>query len=123
MRATGQGYSGLETFTSLMNLPKPIIENNCDKIINKCVKTTKAVTGITMQDACEELKADSSSDAIKDVEVSSDRSWQRKVYSSLNGVVTIISIKNGKILDIEPISRTCKACVLKELFKKIDPLL
>ena len=44
-----------------------------------------------MQDACEELKADSSSDAIKDVEVSSDGSWQRRVYSPLNGVVTVIS--------------------------------
>ena len=72
-----------------------------------------------MQDACEELKADSSSNAIKDVEVSSDGTWQRKVYSSLNGVVTVISIKNGKILDIEPISRTYKARVLKEPLKKL----
>ena len=72
-----------------------------------------------MQDACEELKADSSSDAVKDVEVSSDGTWQRRVYSSLNGVVTVISIKNGKILDIELISRTCKACVLKEPLKKL----
>ena len=84
MRAIGQGYSRLETFTSLMNLPKPVTANNYDKIINRLVKITKAVADITMQDACEELRVNSSSDAIKDVEVSSDGKWQRRGYSSLN---------------------------------------
>ena len=102
-----------------MNLPKPVTANNYDKIINRLVKTTKAVADITMQDACDELRADSSSDAIKDVEVSSDGTWQRRGYSSLNRVVTVISIKNYKVLDIEPMSRTCKACVLKESLKKL----
>ena len=37
-------------------------------------------------------------------------------------VVTVISIKNAKILDIEPMSRTCKVCVLKESLKKTSPL-
>ena len=122
MRAIGHGYSGLETFTSLMNLPKSVTANNYDKIINKLVKTSKAVAVIKMQDACEELRADSSSDAIKDVEVSPDGTWQRRRYSSLNGVVTVISIKNDTILDIEPRSRTCKACVLKGPLKKTDHL-
>ena len=85
MRAIGQGYSGLETFTPLMNLPKTVTANNYDKIISRLVKITKAVADITMQDACEELRVNSSSDAIKDVEVSSDGKWQRRGYSSLNG--------------------------------------
>ena len=59
-----------------MNLPKPVTANNYDKIINKLVKTTKAVADITMQDAFEKLSADSSSCVIKDVEVSSDGTWQ-----------------------------------------------
>ena len=59
MRAIGHGYSGLETFTSLMNLPKSVTANNYDKIINKLVKTSKAVAVIKMQDECEELRADS----------------------------------------------------------------
>ena len=75
-----------------------------------------------MQDACEELLADFSSDAIKDVEVSSDVTWQCRGYSSLNRVVTVISIKNYKVLDIEPMSTTCKTCVLNEPLKKTDPL-
>ena len=63
MRTIEQGCSGLETFTSLMNLPKPVTANNSDKIINRLVKTTKAVADIIRQDACEGLRADSSSDA------------------------------------------------------------
>ena len=78
MRAIGQGCSGLETFMPLMNLPKPVTANNYDKIINKLVETTKAEVDITMQDACEELRADSFSDVIKDFEVSSDGTWQRR---------------------------------------------
>ena len=35
MRAIGQGYSELETFTSLLNLPEPVTANNYDKIFNE----------------------------------------------------------------------------------------
>ena len=108
MRAIGQGYSGLEVFTSLINLPKPVTANNDNKIINRLVNTTKAVAGITMQDAYEELQTDSSNNAIKNLQVSSDGTWQRRGYSSLNGVVTVISIKNGKDLDIKSMSSLTK---------------
>ena len=33
MPACGQGFSGSEKFTSLMNIPKPIIKNNYNKLI------------------------------------------------------------------------------------------
>ena len=55
MRTIGQGYSGLEIFTSLMNLPKLVTVNNYDKIINRLIKTTKALADIIMQGRCEEL--------------------------------------------------------------------
>ena len=31
-RALGQGHSGLQTFTSLMNMPQPITAANYDKL-------------------------------------------------------------------------------------------
>ena len=34
-----------------------------------------------------------------------------------DGVVTAISMTNGKVLDIKPISRACKAFLLKETLK------
>ena len=71
IRAIGQGCLGLQVLTSLMNLPKPVTGNNCDKTINKSVKTAKAVADITKQDVCEELRADFS-DAVENNEISSD---------------------------------------------------
>ena len=58
------------------------------------------------------------------VGVSVDGSWQRRGFSSLNGVVTAISIDSGKIVDTEIESKlqsmhvngTCKKvihCVMK----------
>ena len=111
MRACGQGYAGLEKFVSLMNLPKPMTSNSYEKIINKLIVATKDVAETTMQDACKELREDST--GIVDAAVSCDRSWQRRGYSSLNGVVTTISMRNGKVLDIEPMSRACKACFIE----------
>ena len=118
MRSCGQGYAGLERFTSLMNLPKPMTPNNFDKIVDRLVVATKEVAEETMQDAATELKTDAN---VADVAVSCDGSWQKRGYSSMNGVVTVISMKTGKILDIEPMSRVCKACGLKETLKFDNP--
>ena len=87
---------------------------------NKLIVATKDVAETTIQDACQELRGDST--GIMDAAVSCDRSWQRRGYSSLNGVVTTISMRNGKALDIEPMSRACKACLLKETLKINDPV-
>ena len=53
--------------------------------------------------------------------VSCDGSWQKRAYSSLNGVVTVISVDNAKILDIEAMTRTCKSCLLHEKLGTFDP--
>ena len=121
MRACGQGYAGLENFLSLMNLPKPMTPNNYDKIVNRLITVTKDAADKTMQDACNELRGDSTTNSTTDTAVSCDGSWQRRGYSSLNGVVTVISMSTGKILDIEAMSRACKACGLKETMRINDP--
>ena len=74
----------LKAFTSLMNLPKPVAGKNCDKVFDRSVKTAKAVAVITKQDACDELRADSS-DVVENVKISSEGTWQRQVFASLNG--------------------------------------
>ena len=69
-----------------------------------------------MIDAVKEIFQSSSS--ITDTAVSVDGSWQRRGFSSLNGVVTAISMDTDKILDCEPMSRPCKASSLKLKLKK-----
>ena len=95
-----------------MALPKPMTSNNYDKIVNKLIVATNHIAKTTMQDTCGQLRGDST--GTMDTSVSCDGSWQRRGCSSLNGVVTAISMANGKVLDIEPVSRACKACLLKE---------
>ena len=74
MRAVGKGCSRQRNSKSLMSFLKPVTANNHDKIINKFFKTTTAVAETACENACEELRADSSY-VVKDVEVSSDGTW------------------------------------------------
>ena len=120
MRACGQNYADLEKLTTLMNLPKPMTASNYDKIVNRLNVAAKEVANETMRDASEDLLSkskDPNDDTVIDTAVSSDGSWQKKGYSSLNGVVTVI----GKILDIEPMTRTCKSFLLHEKLKTSHP--
>ena len=126
MRALGQGHSGLEKFTSLMGMPKPMTQNNYDKLVETIGEATKEVAEETMSDAANELREKSfdpnADNGILDIGVSCDGSWQRRGFSSLNGVVTVISIDSGKVLDIEAMNRSCKACCLKKTSMAKDPL-
>ena len=67
----------------------------------------------TMTDAANDLR-DHDHNKIIDIGVSGDGSWQLRGYSSLNWTFTTISLDNGKFLDIEVMSRYCKACKSKE---------
>ena len=77
MRSCGQGYAGLQTFTTLMNMPKPMTANNCNKCIVKMTEVTKCVAEETMKDACAELHPSCvSNDEIIDTAVSCDGAWK-----------------------------------------------
>ena len=125
MRACGQDYAGLEKLTALMNLPKPMMTvNNYDKIVNRLNVVAKKVANEIMRDASEDLLSKSKNpndDTVIDTTVSCDGSWQKRGYSSLNGIVTVISMDNGKILDIQLMTQTCKSCLLHEKLKTSDP--
>ena len=116
MRACGQGYAGLETFASLMNMPKLMTANNYDKIVNVLSAAAKSTAEEVMLEACQELhelEKTNNADDVLDVAVSCDGTWQRRGYSSLNGVVAALSMKTGKIVDVEAMNCSCKACYLK----------
>ena len=123
MRACGQGFTGVERFATFLNMPKPMTANNYEKISNKSKEAVKNIAEKTMYDAATEIKFKlaANDDTIVDTAISCDGTWQRRGYSSLNGIVTIISMENGKILDVEPMTRICKACKLKENIKSSSP--
>ena len=115
-----QGYAGLEKLTALMNLPKPMITNNYDKIVNRLNIVAKEVANETMRDATEDLlfkSKDPNDDTVIDTAVSCDGSWEKRGYSWLNGFVTVISMDNSKILDIEPMTQACKWILTQSVLK------
>ena len=85
MRSCDQGYSGIETFTTLMNLPKPMTQRNYDTIVDLEMECVKSVAEETMLDAAGEIRQHvSNDDELFDTGVSCDGSWQKRGYSSLN---------------------------------------
>ena len=58
---------------------------------------------------------------VSDVSVSVDGTWQKRGFSSLNGVVAAISTDTVKVVDCEIMARYCKACKSNEHLKTTDP--
>ena len=116
MRSCGQGYSGFSRFVSLMDLPKPMTFNNYNKIVLNLTIAAKSVAENTIIDAAQELKDLKSNHLVlnsipdhlpdvTDVAVSCDGTWQRRGYSSNNGIVSVISMETGKVLDVEAMNK------------------
>ena len=67
----------------------------------------KVVAEKSMVVAVNDLRKDAD---VIDIGVSVDGTWQRRGFSSLNGVVATISIDSGQIVEAEPMSRYCRHC-------------
>ena len=106
MRTMGHGYSGVEKFAGLMNMPKPMTRNNYDKLVVKIASVTKTVAENTMSDAADELKNLAKDNQVVDTTVSCDGTWQKRGFQSLNGVFVAISTETDKVLDVEAMSRS-----------------
>ena len=58
----------------------------------------------------EKLREEYSDDTIVDIDASFDGSWQKRGYSSLNGVTTGIAKDSGQCFDYRVFSKKCSAC-------------
>ena len=70
-----------------------------------------------MIEAITESKATEGSD----MNISVDGIWQKRGFSSLNGVVAAVSVTTGKVVDVEVMSRNCKGCVSHDYSKTTSP--
>ena len=51
-------------------------------------------------------------DGIYDIGISGDGTWRKRDFSSSSGILTVMSIVTGKVLDTEIISRECRTCII-----------
>jgi hypothetical protein len=62
----------------------------------------------------------SSNGDILDVVVSFDGTWAKRGFTSLTGIVFVISVDTGKVLDYHVLSKVCQKCSLKKSVCKDD---
>ena len=111
-REIGKGYAAMESFCNIINSPPPMQKKTYNNIVYKLHSSYIKVAQDSMKRAAAQAQRTSESTIgdpdIKNVTVSVDGTWQRRGFSSLNGVVTAIS--NGKCVDTQTLIKDCKSC-------------
>lgn len=108
MRYLGQGLSGLQTFCSVMCLPKPITQKAYDSINVRIADAGEKIANASMVEASASEKILKKSS--KSISVSGDGTWKTRGHSSLVGVCTVVGAESGKAIDVEVMSSFCKGC-------------
>lgn len=108
-------------FLAAMDMPPPVSSTRSSIFRDRILRATRSVAKESMKLAASELKE---ADGEK-VTVSCDGSWQRRGFSSKNGVATCLSVSKkvpAKVLDTEVLSNHCDSCCKMENRKSDDDL-
>ncbi|XP_065680580.1 uncharacterized protein LOC136094527 [Hydra vulgaris] len=116
-REIGCGHEALKTFAGCMNMPPPMTFNSYKNINNLLHNVYDSASSKCMKKAADEIRTSANTGASihqlpVDCDISLDGTWQKRGYSSLNGVVSAISKDNKKVLDVHVMSKFCKSCAV-----------
>ena len=114
-REAGKGHSAVESICGYMNLCPTLNVNAYRKTEAELYVHYKKVAQENMKEVTldirkEKLKENYSDDNVVDIDASFDGTWQKRGYSSLNGVVTAIAKDSGKCFDYRIMTKKCQAC-------------
>lgn len=102
LRAIGIGQETGRTFAGIMNFNQPSKFAFYNKVL---LSATQKVCVESMKEAVE--TAVEENEGCRDIAAAFDGSWQRRGFSSLNGVLTATSISTGQVLDCAIFSKYC----------------
>ncbi|GFU87595.1 uncharacterized protein TNCV_2935171 [Trichonephila clavipes] len=105
MRSIGKGTEAGRMFCGVMNLPQP--PTRFSPYGKRILNAAKLVYEDSIQNAAKEAICENEGN--KNIAVAVDGTWQKRGYTSLNGVVTVTSIDTGKVIDADILSKYC-AC-------------
>ncbi|GFX61254.1 uncharacterized protein TNCV_3407281 [Trichonephila clavipes] len=105
MRSIGKGAEAGRMFCGVMNLPQP--PTRFAPYGKRILNAAKLVYEDSIQNAAKEAICENEGN--KNIAVAVDGTWQKRGYTSLNGVVTVTSIDTGKVIDVDILSKYC-AC-------------
>ena len=98
---------------------------NYGKLANKIASLVKDVAEETIRDAVIEIHNNilntNNSATVVDTSVLCDGTWHRSGFSRNNGVFTTISLDNGTVLYVDPMSKFNKGYIMKNDLKQKDP--
>ena len=107
----GLGHSGLAKICASFDLPKPCSNKPYNVILKRLSKSAEEIAECKMKEAAErlvEIVKSESPDKIEnrpdgkyvtDVSVTVDGTWQRRGHDYKTGVIFVISVRTGEILD------------------------
>mgnify|MGYP000017111064 FL=1 len=124
LRLIGRGHSAAERLMSVLNLPRPITKNPWALHTRVLEKAAGELLVQELSNAAKEVRefkffnglistAQRQEDKTINVGVSIDGSWSRG-WTARDGVVAVVSIDTGKVLDVVYLSNSCTACQRKE---------
>ncbi|GFS99378.1 uncharacterized protein TNCV_1601831 [Trichonephila clavipes] len=97
MRCIGKGAESARMFCGIMNLPPP--PTKFSKYNHILLQATRETCEHSMAEAVRE--AVDENDGKRDLAVAVDGSWQKRGFSSKNGLVTVTSVDTGKVIDVK----------------------
>ena len=115
MREIGKGFTSLSNFCGFMNLPPPMNVKAFNDMQEKIASAYTYVADGSTKNAVNEFIPtqgqgnENIEDDIGDITVSNDGSWQKRGYSSLDGVVTVVAHDSGKCVDFRVLTKPCNA--------------
>ena len=110
MREICKGYTALKTLCGYMNISPPMTSKTFSDIQdNNVIPSYIKATEVNMKNAADELRS-GKKDEIINTTISTDVSWQRRGFSSLNGLVTFLANDIGKCIDYRVKTENCHAC-------------
>ena len=119
-RGIGCGFSAMKEWSGMMNMPFVLTQNSYIEHNNKLEEgSRKAFNQIGQETTKEIFKAYSAvgvqpdDQGILDIAVSYDGAWQRRGFSSHNGVGSVIDLLTGLPVDFEVLSNFCSKCATK----------
>ena len=115
-REVGKGHFAIEKVCGFMNLCPAMTIKAYKKTEARLYESYKKVAMMNTKQVTTDLRKEKlqehfSEDGVIDIDASFDGTWQKRGYSSLNGVITAISRDSGKCFDYKVMSKTCSACI------------
>ena len=110
MREIGSGHTALEKLCGFLNLPEPPHITTVNDIQKNIADAYNNVAFHSMISAASEIEGTKDENGICDITVSCDGTWQKRGYSSLKGIVTVISGDTGKCIDYRIRTKNFKTC-------------